>query len=313
MDRNAIHDRAAGCVLGLALGDALGAPYEGGVLGTVVTGLYRLWRGEPLSYTDDAEMMIGLVESLLHDPSVDPEFLAARFAENYTVGRGYGHGTGRFLSEVKRGRPWREANRSAFPEGSLGNGGAMRAAPVGPLHAHDPSVLRAVAERQAEVTHAHRVGMEGAVVVAYAAAMAFREPEAGGAAVLESLEQYTVVPVYREKFQTALALMSDEHSPRRVARALGSGVMALHSAPTAVYLSARFPEDYDAAVSAAIELGGDTDTIAAMTGAIVGARIGKSRLPADALAKLEGVEQLDTLADRYADLVVSRPYPRPTV
>lgn len=295
MERAVLHDRAAGCILGLALGDALGAAREGSEPGP-----FR-WEGEvPLHYTDDTEMTIGVVEALLENPSIDQDYLVQRFASNYTSWRGYGPRTRMALSLVKKGRPWRE---TATANESLGNGAAMRAAPVGPIVARDESAIRSLSERQAEVTHTHPQGKEGAVVVAFATAAAFRDPPIYGNQLLERLVAFTTDAAFRAKFERALACLSRPHDRERVVRELGNRVEAVESAPTAIYLFSRFSNDYEAAVAAAIELGGDTDTIAAMTGAMVGARVGASSLPASAMERLEDRYWLEALAMRYSTLV----------
>lgn len=299
MTADDIRDRAAGCILGLALGDALGAAREGSEPGP-----FR-WEGEvPLHYTDDTEMTIGIVETLLDAESIDQDHLARRFAANYTSWRGYGPVTRKTLHLLREGRPWKEA-LTHFPQGSLGNGAAMRAAPVGPF-ARDEAAIRELSERQAEVTHTHPLGKEGAAVIAFTTASAFRDPQEPGDRVLEDLLRFTVEPAYREKFERAQACLSRAHDPDRVIRELGNRVEALESAPTAVYLYARYADDYEAAVAAAIELGGDTDTIAAMTGAIVGARVGAAALPPKAMERLEDRYWLEALALRYSAMIASR-------
>lgn len=308
MDVATLHDRAAGCVLGLALGDALGAPFEGSSPGARPTFASLRLAGRRLTYTDDTEMMIGLVEALLENPLLEQDRLAERFATNFTSGRGYGGGTRELLMRIRRGEPWSDIGRSVFPEGSLGNGAAMRTAPVGPLHAFDKQALRDVARRQAEVTHTHPLGQAGAVLIASAAAVAFqhRAGEADGQALLDDVMESVTEPVYEAKLRAARACLTDEHDPERVIRELGNSVEAPGSTVTAVYLFARFPTRFDQAVSAAVELGGDTDTIAAMAGALVGACIGASALHANGVAQLENHGRLAQLAMQYADLVVSR-------
>ncbi len=59
-----IREQVGGCVVGLALGDALGAPFEGCALGQDYSAVYRTLRRQPLTYTDDTEMMMHLVASL---------------------------------------------------------------------------------------------------------------------------------------------------------------------------------------------------------------------------------------------------------
>lgn len=302
-----IHDRVAGCIFGLALGDALGAPFEGGLAGRVYMAGYRAIRRERLTYTDDTEMMIAVVESLLSDRGVDQEELAGRFARNCSFGRGYGAGARKTLSMIKRGVPWRQASMAVFSEGSHGNGAAMRAAPVGLLHAGNATALRRAAQRQAEITHAHPLGKEGAVLMAHAAAHALlsSNPCHSGYELFESLISVTATPAFRRKIQIAAACLSETYDSKRVVRDLGHGVAAIESVPTAIYLFARFSDDFERAVHHAIQLRGDTDTIAAMTGALVGAHVGKGALPQERLATIENRLTLETLADGFGRAVTT--------
>lgn len=299
---DAKRDRVEGCILGLALGDALGAFHEGGPIGGMLWRGVQAVRGEALAYTDDTEMMIGLVEELIENPDVDQDRLAGRFARNFTAMRGYGPGTRKLLATLRKGASWRDEVRATYPEGSLGNGAAMRVAPLGLVH-DDPEKLRAAAERQAEVTHAHPLGKEGAVCVAYAASVAFRESRDRicGTSLLEDLKAFTTSRDYRTAFEIGVELLKKPHDPVLVNADLGNGIEALRSAPTAIYLAARFSDDYDLAVESAIQLGGDTDTIAAMAGGIVGAHVGRAGLPPEPLAKLENRAHLEALAARLAE------------
>ena len=125
-------DCARGALLGTFVGDALGMPYEGAAGEEVPEHLEmvdaRLGRG---SYTDDTEMAIALAESLLDRGTVDAQALGRAFAAAFDPGRGYGSGTTEVLRLVRSGVHPHDAARSAFAgEGSLGNGAAMRVAPV---------------------------------------------------------------------------------------------------------------------------------------------------------------------------------------
>src|SRR5688572_14232716 len=98
-----LRDRFVGCLLGLAVGDALGAPFEG------LPAEVILWHAvsvpdvlarpltEPLRYTDDTEMMIGVAESLLAHGQIRPDALLKQFAANYDPERGYGRGARQIL------------------------------------------------------------------------------------------------------------------------------------------------------------------------------------------------------------------------
>lgn len=125
------HDAYRGCLLGLALGDALGAPHEGGPLERLLwTVLGWTPRGER-RWTDDTQMSLDLARSPLACDGLDLDHLAPAFAGSYRWSRGYGPGAAKLLKRIARGTPWREANRSVFEGGSFGNGGAMRAPVIG--------------------------------------------------------------------------------------------------------------------------------------------------------------------------------------
>jgi len=122
-----------GALLGVAVGDALGAPFEGA--GTVRRrDLERLEREPgPLRYTDDTHMTIGMAESLVERRGFDGAHMVAVFARNFAAEpwRGYGAGPPQVFRLIERGVPWDQAGRALFGgSGSFGNGAAMRVAPA---------------------------------------------------------------------------------------------------------------------------------------------------------------------------------------
>jgi len=85
---------------------------------------------------------------------------------------------------------------------------------------------------------------------------------------------------------------------------LGNGIEAPRSVPTAIYCFLRQTQSYEDTVIYAISLGGDTDTIAAMAGAISGAYLGIETIPSEWRAKLENREYIEALAENLWRLVV---------
>ncbi len=302
--KNPNPDRIAGSLLGLAIGDAFGAPYEGGPLERGVWALIGR-RGAKRRWSDDTQMTIDVVQSLLAIGRVDQDDLARRFARSYRWSRGYGPGAAKLLRRVRRGQAWQEANRSIFPDGSLGNGGAMRAPVMGLYFAADGdrAVIEA-ARASAEITHAHPQGCEGAVVIALATAFAGRDVPSGD--IFKRLCRTARHPEFLSKLQQAGEwLRADETtSPRTVAAELGNGVTAASSCITAVYVALRFrARPFDDLLAFVIALRGDVDTIAAMAGAIWGAARGLDALPPARLARLEQCDRLLALARSLADSV----------
>jgi poly(ADP-ribose) glycohydrolase ARH3 len=153
-------ERSRGALLGTFVGDALGMPYEGAGPEAIPEELdmreARLGRG---TYTDDTEMMIALAECLVQQGAVNPASLAGHFLAVCDPRRGYGEGTLRVLTYWREGIPVNVAARLVFGgQGSLGNGAAMRIAPIGVRFAADPERLRSEARRSATTTHAHPPG-----------------------------------------------------------------------------------------------------------------------------------------------------------
>ncbi len=158
---------------GLSIGDALGQQFFRPARQLLVN--YREIPDGLWAYTDDTEMALAISETLDKHGTVDQDALAERFAIRFTrrPNRGYGAGADKLLTAISRGEPWREVSRNLFDgQGSMGNGGAMRAAPVGAYFADNPPKLIEEARRSAEVTHAHPDGIAGAVAIAVAAGWA---------------------------------------------------------------------------------------------------------------------------------------------
>lgn len=287
-------DTVRGALLGLALGDTLGAPHEGGwlarglwaVLGRTPDGLPR--------FTDDTQMSLDLAESLLACGGLQPDDLARRFAASYRWRRGYGPGAARLLRRIRAGMSWQQASRSVYPQGSWGNGAAMRAAVLALWPYPSLNEVRHAAEQQAEVTHAHPQGMAGAVLVAVATRV-LMAPSASAAQALAAVQAQVPEPAFAPALQQAVQWLAagETPSPRTVARRLGHGITARTSCVTALYITLRhLHQPFDALMRFAVACGGDVDTIAAMAGAMWGAHRGATALPAQALEQQARLEEV---------------------
>lgn len=279
-------DRFAGSLLGLALGDALGAPHEGGPVGQALWWALGLGRGDTLRWTDDTQMALGLAESLVERNGLDPDHVARAWAEAADWKRGYGPGARRLLAMIRAGTDWREANTAVFPDGSYGNGAAMRVAPVGLFHHERPEALDRDAKASSVVTHAHPLAVEGALLIARATAAALHDRI--------DLAELAKGCAHRE-YAEALEHAGGEMERGEVRRRLGAGVEAHRSVVTALHVAARFRE-FTPMIEFVISLGGDTDTIGAMAGAVFGARWGRAALPAEPLSRLESRERIEETA-----------------
>jgi len=207
---------------------------------------------------------------------------------------------------IKTGEPWNSAASKLYNGGSLGNGSAMRVAPVGLLYSNDPAKLREIAYQSSSITHSHELGREGAALQAYAVALALDTPsdeEINQKDFLLKLQDFAQNGLYKKKIAQIKELLGEQDKARVVA-VLGNGIEALRSVPTAIYSFLRQPRSYKDTVIYAISLGGDTDTIASMAGAISGAYLGLDALPGEWRAKLENKDYIETLAERLWQLTI---------
>jgi len=292
-----LKSKFVGCLVGSAVGDALGSSFEG------------LWVSEVKierfsgRWTDDTHMMIGVAESLIANEGFDGSHMAQTFIENYEhePWRGYASGPPRVFRWIKSGVAWNEASKRLFGgSGSYGNGAAMRIAPVGLFYYDDLEQLRSVAYGQSQITHAHELGKEGALLQAYAVALATNiDPslELDSSVFLKKLEAFTRNEVYKQKLEKVWKLLG-ETNRLRVVRELGNGIEAHNSVPAAIYSFLRHPDSFEECVLYAISLGGDTDTIGAMTGAISGAYHGVEAIPDGWKSRLEARDYIEKLAEK---------------
>ncbi len=294
--------RFQGCLLGLALGDAVNAPYEGGVLERLLWRLIGRTSSGEMRWTDDTQMSLDLVESLVVKGDVDPDDLAARFAGSYRWSRGYGPGTAKVLKRISRGERWDRANTAVHREGSFGNGAAMRAPVIGLFYATRAAEMDEAARRSAMVTHSHALGIDGALLIARATAAAARAESSADILRIASDGYRPGLMSERLVIARNWLMSSTAVKPAEIARKLGNGVAAADSCVTALYLALRFRDSgFIEMQNMAAEMGGDADTIGAMAGAIWGAANGIHSMPPPLVQKLEQRDRLLSLAENLCE------------
>jgi ADP-ribosylglycohydrolase len=307
--------RAHGALAGLAIGDALGMPTQLMSRADIASRYGRIVRFEaagpehPLapglaagSVTDDTEQALLLARLLIAgDGHVDAaEFAAALVAwEDDMRARGsldlLGPSTKRAVQAVLDGESVERSGRFGTT-----NGAAMRVTPIGILVRSGDELVDRVVEAS-RVSHNTGLAIAGASAVAAAVSAAIDgEPvlPAAIAAAESGARRGNWVAgadvAARIAWATELADPFDPHaSLEAIADLIGTSLASQESVPAAFGIIAVFPDDPWAAVCAAASLGGDTDTVAAMAGAISGAVHGIEAWPAAAVATVERVNGLD--------------------
>lgn len=312
-----LKERFRGALLGTFIGDALGMPVEGmdyksieekfGQVREMLNG--RLQKG---SYTDDTQMMIGVAESLHKNSGFCGEDMLNCFAENFSAERGYGRSTATIIEEIKKGAKWNEVGEIVFKGGSLGNGAAMRSAPIGLYYYDNLDELITVGKEAAQITHAHRLGYEGAILISLGVAFALKyrsldEFSAKERFIRSIQKAYPFSKEYLNAFDKILQLLRRRKLSRNeVISNLGVSVKAHESVPVSLYAFLRNSNSFEEAVVYAVNLGGDTDTIGAMTGSLAGAYHGCRMIPERWLNDLEGGEKGKNYVIQLADLLYEK-------
>ncbi|MFB6424341.1 ADP-ribosylglycohydrolase family protein [Streptomyces microflavus] len=242
---------------------------------------------EPLwHWTDDTALALALQRSLDERGRVDQDHLALCYALAFDAdqARGYGHGMHLLLPQLLVApADWRTLAPGLFDGGSLGNGAAMRVAPLGARFHEDLGRVAEQAVLSAAVTHAHPDGIAGAVAVAVAAALSVR-----GEFTLEAVADRTPEGPVRDGVRRA-AETPFTTEPWRAADLLGNGqrIRADDTVPFALWTAARHGGDLEGALWATAEGFGDVDTTCAITGGVVGAVTGTAGAPEEWLRRRE--------------------------
>ena len=320
-----------GCLLGQALGDALGfvveaRPFE--AARRYVDQYLRTGRAGDLAhpdfpfgqYSDDTQLARELLVSIAEGGGWSPEAFARRLSGLFRRGAdvGAGPGTRAAAARLGGGTHW---SLAGTPAPYAGNGSAMRAAPLGLLF-DDTEAMVAAAVEQSLVTHLDPRCAAGAVAVAQAVALAAdgtpldRDRFLTGVAGLAGVQDQSVASAIRglaawahlPPDEAAHWLHAEGLDPAYAEEWQGISAFVTPSVVWSLYAFLRNPDDYWTAVCTAIGAGGDTDTMAAITGAIAGARLGPSALPAPLVEQLNDrgewrAAELTELAARVARLI----------
>ena len=296
-------DRYEGCVVGLAVGDALGFPTEFMSLDEIrsqfghdgISDFVSYHRFPLGTFTDDTQMSCALAEALLETHGADLETVMEAVARRFVAwsiapdnNRAPGMSCLSGCRALASGVPWRT---SGVPD-SKGCGSAMRSAPIGLLHHADWAAIADVGQATSLPTHGHACALAGSVATAAAVSLALDhvEPMAIVEQVIALCEPISgEFARHLSRIPDALTLDSDQ-----ALALLGEGWVAEEAVAAALYCFVASPDDYRRTVLRAANTNGDSDSLACIAGAVSGAYNGLDAIPA---AWRETVEKSDYLHD----------------
>lgn len=332
MSFNLLRDRYAGCIVGKALGDAIGFLVEGRSPKDcqhfvdrflLSERIFKFQRG-PFSfgqYSDDTQLARELMQSFVLCQGFDAKDYGKRiatiFSDELIVGRG--RATTNAAKRLASGVPPEKAGE---PAPSAGNGSAMRAGVVGLFFSDDLDQVAEVARKQGEVTHRDPRASAGAVAMAVGCALLLHNESLEPRPFLQDVAKHCE-SVDLDFSQSLLKLLEWIALPSQDAAELiqvegkdpehkedwwGISPFVIGSVLWAFYSFLKHPRDYMGTIREAIAVGGDVDTTAAMAGALSGAYLGFEAIPKDYRDTLndQGVwtsKDLVTLSERCFDLV----------
>lgn len=313
-------DRYVGCILGLAVGDALGYPVEFApeeeLLASPVRGFRPIGSAPPGTFSDDTQMTLALARALLRAGHADLDALMQAVAEEFVAwaydpenDRAPGNTCLTGCHNLARGVHWRQ---SGVP-GSKGCGAAMRSAPVGLYYLRDEPRLVEVGRAQALCTHAHPVAEAGGVATAYLVWLALRDVEPGDYPALLAAKTLPMSREFADCIERSASVVSQNQREAYLHITQGSrqiGWVAEEAVGAALWCFLQAPEDFSRAVLLAANspLAADRDSIACIVGAVAGAWTGAASIPPQ---WRRTVEKADLLAELGQELLAAATKTRP--
>ncbi|WP_435358904.1 ADP-ribosylglycohydrolase family protein [Haloarchaeobius sp. DFWS5] len=305
------NDRAAGALLGLACGDALGRPVEFRTPTSIETEHGRLTdmvghgtHNQPAgTVTDDTDMALCIARSLVESGGFDGRDVADRFLSWYESGPfDIGGMTARSIRAYRDGTPWDEAGRQvweASAEGTnAGNGSVMRCAPHAIAYAEDFDRLATVSRESSAITHADPRCTWGCVLTNLTIAALVRGDDDPLGTALDRVR--TDAP--DELVSAAESVHSAAESVQTASAAeLQNSGYVVTTVQAGLFHGLRADSAEDAIVDA-VAMGGDADTLGAVAGAVAGARFGASALPERWLDAMDCTTECRELADALVTL-----------
>jgi poly(ADP-ribose) glycohydrolase ARH3 len=219
----------------------------------------RAAKASPWSYTDDGAMNIAVAESIVAAGTVAPEHILRRLAAHYEPARGFGRGMKLALEAFASGTPWDRCALAAWPEGSQGNGGAVRITPVACAAWSSQAAFTRAVDLTTRVTHTHEEAVAAAQLHANAVVVALQTDESSfdsQAFVAELRRRACDLPQWVDAALLRLGeLVGHSVDHVDVARALGTSPFARESVFAALWAFLSSPATYAGAVTSAALLG----------------------------------------------------------
>lgn len=286
--------------------------------------------GPHRQYTDDTAMTKSVGKFLIENPGENFTILAKHFVNEYFKhpNRGYGQNVIEVFHKLKNSKftdIYKPATEQFWGSGSFGNGGAMRIAPIALYFHDDVSKMLETAVNCTKITHTNPLGINGALLQCMAIHQSLQldpqgiiEPIKFCSELISRMENIeennsqeddtdSNSKAYQDKLlMVQILLEKGSIESQEVIEILGNGISAYESVPTAIYCFLRAQSEipqieteniFRRTIQYAVSLGGDTDTIASMAGAIAGAFVGQEGISKNLIQQCEFSKEMIEMAE----------------
>lgn len=296
-----LKNQLLGYLFGSACGDALGRPVEHFSLEEIKAkygekGIPEIPPDSP--WTDDTQIMLVLARALLRGAELEPEDFMPILAEEFVKwldepDLGAGETCKGAAARLREGFHWSESGiKESKKCGSL-----MRSGIIGFIYRNNPEKLLEVASLSGKISHCHPTADAACIAGTYAVKLALDgvRPEEMFDPLLKVTagisEEFT--KAFEEAYELAKRDMSDEEALRKI----GQGWYAEETFALSCFCMLRYPDDYKKVVQTAVNITGDSDSVGAVAGGIMGARLGIEAVPENWVQALLGKKNLESMVD----------------
>ena len=312
-------DKFQGCLIGVAVGDTLGHPFEG-ILREQIYSRFSNFKDFITSnkklfntYTDDTQLTLHTAKALIQGSGFNEDYIIREYVEwleDPPIGPGFGCISS--IQKLKYGIPWKKAASN-----SGGNGTTMRVSPIGLFYCKDIKSLNSAALKSSVITHSHPAASAGAIVVARAIAFLIDKTIETGFSVDEFFD-VIISPISNsreeiwDEFIEILKKVKNSlnislkaglikfsqvgvKSPYFIEDYLGKAFVhpyAISTVACAIFVFLKNLNSFEECIFQLATAGGDSDTVGAIGGSLAGAYLGKGNISSDLIQLVRGYKDI---------------------
>ncbi|MFX0035540.1 MAG: ADP-ribosylglycohydrolase family protein [Candidatus Hermodarchaeota archaeon] len=328
-----LKDKFQGCLLGVAIGDSLGRPFQGKLRSQIYSYFDNfeefIHKNKSIfkTYTDDTQLTLHTAKALIKGNGFNVDQFIREYInwlDDPPIGPGYGCISS--IRKLKYGIPWEQAASN-----SGGNGTAMRIAPIGLFYNRNPKGLKTAAIKSSIITHSHPAASAGAVIIANAIAYLINRNPNDGFSINEFFEvisnsiSNSQDEIWDEfiklldKLKSSLDIAIEPglikfsqagvKSPYFIEQYLGQAFVHPYTISTvicSIFIFLKRLTTFKECIFELATAGGDSDTVGAIGGSLAGAYFGFQNIPNDLIKLVKNYKNILKISDELYNKFINR-------